>query len=356
MLSENTYIPCKKRLFCFALYIIYISIKVMQYMGAIANRTERHLSLTSMRKILFYLIRCIFLKTLHGVSSFALLLMLVCPATVFCQEDLPVRAKVLVEEMDNYKQEISQKAQELIGAKMSKIKASLEVEMKRQINSGNTEGARAILAVVEKWNNEQQVQQRRVEIANARWKELFFGESLPSDWDVVREGASWKYSEGILNSESDSEKEGAVFMHKIEPGDIVVRGELQVVDSGDPREEHRVGIGFIDSKERVTVAYTHAPGTIFVHSSLFPGDGLLGHEKSSACQKKFSELQVAWIGTRFMLFVSGRLLIDQDIGARRGGDDLALLANNSTGLFRNVGFRVPDEEDLKRLNSRKALK
>ena len=328
----------------------------MQYMGAIANTTERHLSRARMRKNLSYLRRFIFLKTLYGASIFVMLLLLVSPVTVFAQEDLPVRAKVLVEEMESYKQEISRKAQELIGAKMIEIKTSLELEMKRQINSGNAEGARAILAVVEKWNSEQQDEQRRVEIANARWKELFFGKSLPSDWNAVREGSGWEYSEGILKSESDSEKEGSVFLHKIEPGDLVIRGELQVVDSGDPREEHRVGIGFIDSKERVTVAYTHAPGTIFVHSSLFPGDGLLGHEKSSACQKKFSELQVAWIGTRFMLFVSGRLLIDRDIGARRGGDDLALLATNSTGLFRKVGFRVPDEDDLKRLASRKALK
>ena len=50
-----------------------------------------------------------------------------------------MRAKVLVEEMESYKQEISRKAQELIGAKMNKIKASLEVEMKRQINAGNAE-------------------------------------------------------------------------------------------------------------------------------------------------------------------------------------------------------------------------
>jgi hypothetical protein len=50
------------------------------------------------------------------------------------------------------------------------------------------------------------------------------------------------------------------------------------------------------------------------------------------------------------------LLIDQDIGSPRGGDDIALLATNASGLFRNVGFRVPDGEDLKRLNSRKPLK
>jgi hypothetical protein len=287
----------------------------------------------------------------------AMLLLAILPFRPAAGEDeLPIRAKVLVEQMESYRQEISQKAQDLIAERMNKVKAGLEIEMKRQINSGNASGARAILAVVEKWNDEQKAQQGSVATVNERWKALFQGGSLPAEWTVVRDGDGWKYAEGTLEAKSDSEKEGAVFLHKIDPGDIVIRGELQVLNTGDPREDHRVGIGFIDSKERVTVAYTHAPGTIFVHSSLVPGDGLLGHEKSSACQKKFSELQVAWVGTRVMLFVAGRLLIDEDIGIRRGGDDLALLATNSTGLFRNVGFRVPDADDLKRLQSRKALK
>ena len=255
---------------------------------------------------------------------------------VKAEDELPVRAKVLVEEMEDYRRDISKKAQDLINAKLSKIKKGLEIELNRQIKSGNAAGARAIVSVVEKWNGEQEQHQR--------------------EQDVAREGEDWEYSGGTLQSQSVAKGEGAVFLHKAEPGDIVIRGELQVVNNGDPQEDHRVGIGFIDSKERTIIAYTHAPGTIFVHSSLLPGDGLLGHEKSSACQKKFSELQVAWVGTRVMLFVAGKLLIEQDIATRRGGDDIALLTSNAAGLFKNVGFRVPDSDDLKRLQSRKPLK
>ena len=57
-----------------------------------------------------------------------------------------------------------------------------------------------------------------------------------------------------------------------------------------------------------------------------------------------------------MLFAAGKLLIDKDIGSPRGGDDIALLVDNASGLFRNVGFRVPDSEDLERLKSRRPLK
>ena len=285
-----------------------------------------------------------------------LLIGVILTSPVTAEDELPVRAKILVEEMEDYRRDISKKARDLIDTKLTKIKKGLEIELNRQIKSGNTEAARAIVAVVEKWNTEQEKDEREEEAANARWESLLHGTSLPTSWTVAREGDDWKYSGGTLQSQSVAKEEGAVFLHKADPGDIVIRGELQVVSNGDPREDHRVGIGFIDSKERTIIAYTHAPGTIFVHSSLLPGDGLLGHEKSSACQKKFSELQLAWVGTMIMLFVDGRLLIEHDIATPRGGDDIALLTANATGLFRNVGFRVPDSDDLKRLKSRKALK
>jgi hypothetical protein len=272
------------------------------------------------------------------------------------EDELPVRAKVLVEEMEDYRRDISKKAEELISAKLTKVKKGLEIELNRQIKSGNAAGARAIVEVVEKWNAEQEKAQLLEQLSNSRWESLFHGESLPTSWTVAREGETWEYASGILESQSSAKGEGAVFLHKATPGDIVIRGELQVINNGDPLEEHRVGIGFIDSRERTILAYTHAPGTIFVHSSLLPGDGLLGQEKSSACQKKLSQIQMAWVGARLMLFVEGKLLIDRDIETPRGGDDIALLTTNASGLFRNVGFRVPDSADLKRLESRKPLK
>ncbi|MCP4847675.1 MAG: hypothetical protein GY899_07000 [Verrucomicrobiaceae bacterium] len=284
------------------------------------------------------------------------MVLVILTSPVKAEDELPVRAKALVEEMDDYRRDITKKAQELIDAKLTKIKKGLEIELNRQLKSGNAEGARAIVAVVEKWNADHETHQREVEVANARWRALFQGESLPTSWTVAREGEDWEYSGGTLKSQSSAKAEGAVFLHKAEPGDIVIRGELQVINNGDPGDDHRVGIGFIDSKERTIIAYSHAPGTIFVHSSLLLGDGLLAHEKSSACQKKFSELQLAWVGTTFMLFVEGKLLIEQDIATARGGDDIALLTANAAGLFRNVGFRVPDSDDLKRLKSKKALK
>jgi hypothetical protein len=270
------------------------------------------------------------------------------------EDELPVRAKVLVEEMEDYRRDISKKAQDLIETKLTKVKQGLEAELNRQIKAGNAPAARAILAVVEKWNAEQEKTQQQ-QAVNSDWEPLFHGVSLPKSWTIAKEAdGGWDYASGTL--EIQSVLKGAVLLHNAEPGNIVLRGEVQVINDGNPREDHRVGIGFIDSKERTAIAYTHAPGTIFVHSAMQPGDGLLGHEKSSACQKKFSELQVAWVGTRFMVFAAGKLLIDQDIGSPRGGDDIALLATNASGLFRNVGFRVPDGEDLKRLNSRKPLK
>ena len=271
------------------------------------------------------------------------------------EDELPVRAKVLVEEMEDYRRDISKKAQDLINTKLTKVKQGLEVEMNRQIKAGNAPAARAILAVVEKWNAEQKETQQQEKTVNSRWEPLFDAESLPKSWRIVKEAdGGWDYAAGTL--EIQSALKGAVFLHNAEPGDIVLRGELQVINDGNPREDHRVGIGFIDSRERTAIAYTHAPGNIFVHSAMLPGDGLLGYEKSAACQKRFSELQVAWVGSRFMLFAAGKLLIDQDIGSPRGGDDIALLVDNASGLFRNVGFRVPDSEDLERLKSRRPLK
>ena len=109
------------------------------------------------------------------------------------EEDLPVRAKVLVEEMEDYRRDISKKAEELISAKLSKVKKGLEIELNRQIKSGNAAGARAIVSVVEKWNGEQEQHQREQQVANARWESLFHGASLPTSWTVAREGDDWEY-------------------------------------------------------------------------------------------------------------------------------------------------------------------
>jgi hypothetical protein len=97
-------------------------------------------------------------------------------------------------------------------------------------------------------------------------------------------------------------------------------------------------------------AIAQAPGVLLAFGKT-PGVGapLLKIEKSSACQNKFTELQIAWFGKRVLIFSRGKLIHDCELKMERLSGSVALLANNAKGCFREVEMRVPDRNDLARL-------
>ena len=98
-------------------------------------------------------------------------------------------------------------------------------------------------------------------------------------------------------------------------------------------------------------AITQAPGTMLAYGTVDGAGKMVGIEASTACQHKFTEVQVAWIGHRFMVFARGKLLVDADVKAPRGKAPLALSANNASAHFRDVEIRSPDASDIERIKS-----
>lgn len=102
-------------------------------------------------------------------------------------------------------------------------------------------------------------------------------------------------------------------------------------------------------------AITQAPGTMLAYGTVEGAGKMVGMGASTACQRKFTEVQMAWIGHRFMVFARGKLLVDADVKAPRGKAPLALSANNASAHFRDVEIRSPDASDLARLKSGKPV-
>ncbi len=277
------------------------------------------------------------------------------PASAEAAEaELPFAADVLVSDFEAYQKEIRQKADDLVAERRRTTIAKLEAEAAKQSKAGNTDAARAILAVVEGWRADAGAAEKAAELAARRWTPLFETDNLPAGWNMPEEpDGGWEYKSGTL--EMQSLKKYAVALHEAPPGDLVVRAKMKLDPNGDDEKEQQAGIGFIASEDSVLAAIAQAPGLMIAYGNVGGGEKLLGMERSAACQRKFSEVEVAWVGSRFMVFARGKLLINTDVKARRGKAGIALSAHNAAASFREVEFRVPNRDDLARLKAGKSI-
>ena len=287
------------------------------------------------------------------LAAFSLCLAIVSLAPVSADEKLPFAAEVAIEEFEKYRADIEKKAADVISKKRAETVAKLEAEAAKLSRSSNAEAAARVLEIAKAMRAEEEAERKVAELAARRWVPLMEGESLPAGWAIPGEpDGGWRYTGGEL--ELQSLLKYATVLHELPPGDVVVRAELKLDPNGKGEKENQAGIAFVRGEDQIIGAVAQAPGLILAYGKS-GGAPLLEIEKSSACQKKFSEIQIARIGKRFLVFARGKLIHDCDVKVVRVGSNLALLANNAKGHYRKVEYRMVDRDDRARLEAGKAV-
>ena len=113
-------------------------------------------------------------------------------------------------------------------------------------------------------------------------------------------------------------------------------------------------MGFINSKESLVLANVSPSGSVYGYTNIIP-DTELGDEKSSLREGKFTEVQIAWVATYFLVFVKDKMLIRSDVGIPRGTAKISLLADNTNASFTDVEYLKPTLDDLKKMAAGKPL-
>jgi hypothetical protein len=151
--------------------------------------------------------------------------------------------------------------------------------------------------------------------------------------------------------------EDSVALHEAPEGDLVVRLRLKIEDNDnkDTKDERKTAsVGFINSKESLVLASVNPSGTVSGYTNITPETDL-GNEKSGLREGKFTEVQIAWVATYFLVFVKDKLLIKSDVGIPRGTAKISLLADNSNASFSDVEYLKPTLDDLKKMAAGKPL-
>lgn len=282
-------------------------------------------------------------------------------ATSFAQEKLPYSAEKLIKGYKSYEKEISEKAAKLIDDRRLETIKKLEAESAKQAKAGNSSAARAVLEIASALTEGTDVEAFPAEPSgsspDSRWTSLFQPQSLPDSWIIPKDpDGGWEYSEGALQMKSVFDD--ATILHDAPKGDLVVRLKMKLEENGNKETKNKdktAGIGFINSRESLVLAHVNSSGNISGYTT-FGEDSNLGSKRSSACQGKFSDVQMAWVGTYFLVFAREKLLIKSDLMVSRNTAKISLLADNSLASFSGVEYLKPTLEDLKRLASGKPIK
>ncbi|MEC7357846.1 MAG: hypothetical protein VYC09_05335 [Verrucomicrobiota bacterium] len=292
------------------------------------------------------------------IRRFVALIVLTVCADSFSQERLPYAIQKLVKEYEAYEKDINEKASELIKKKRLATIKTLELESSKLTKAGNDALARAVLELASAMTEGKEVSVSETNDAsgNSRWNSLFKPESLPDTWIIPEDpDGGMDYGEGILLMKSVFED--SVALHEAPEGDLVVRLKLKIEDNDnkDTKDERKTAsIGFINSKESLVLASVTPSGTVSGYTNVSP-DTDLGNEKSGLREGKFTEVQIAWVSTFFLVFVKDKLLIKSDVGIPRGTAKISLLADNSNASFSDVEYLKPTLDDLKKMAADKAL-
>ena len=292
------------------------------------------------------------------IRKFIALALLTLCADSFSQEKLPYAVQKLIKDYEAYEKDINEKASELINKKRLATIKTLELESSKLTRAGNDTLARAVLELASAMTEGKQLSVSKSNEApgNSRWNPLFKPESLPNSWIIPEDpDGGWDYTEGVLLMKSAFED--SVVLHEAPEGDLVVRLKLKIEDNDNKdteNERETASVGFINSKESLVLASVNLSGTVNGYTNVTP-DTDLGNEKSGLREGKFTEVQIAWVATYFLVFVKDKMLIRSDVGIPRGTAKISLLADNSNASFSDVEYLKPTLDDLKQMAAGKPL-
>jgi len=292
------------------------------------------------------------------IGLFVAVTSLVICADSFSQDRLPYAVQKLIKEYESYEKDINEKASELIKKKRLETIKNLELESAKLTKTGNDALARAVMELASAMTEgkELSVSENNESSVGSKWNPLFKPDSLPNSWVIPEDpDGGWDYTDGVFLMKSVFED--AVALHEAPEGDIVVRLKLKIEDNDnkDTKNERKTaGMGFINSKESLVLANVNPSGSVYGYTNITP-DTDLGNEKSSLREGKFTEVQIAWVATYFLVFVKDKMLIKSDVGIPRGTAKISLLADNSNASFTDVEYLKPTLDDLKRMAAGKPL-
>ena len=292
------------------------------------------------------------------IRKFIALTLLTLCTDSFSQERLPYAVQKLIKDYDAYEKDITEKASELIKKKRLTTIKTLELESAKLTKTGNDALARAVLELASAMTEgkELSVSESNEASGNSRWNSLFKPESLPDTWIIPEDPDGGRdYAGGVLLMKSVFED--SVALHEAPEGDLVVRLRLKIEDNDnkDTKDERKTAsVGFINSKESLVLASVNPSGTVSGYTNITPETDL-GNEKSGLREGKFTEVQIAWVATYFLVFVKDKLLIKSDVGIPRGTAKISLLADNSNASFSDVEYLKPTLDDLKKMAAGKPL-
>ena len=292
------------------------------------------------------------------IRKFIALTLLTLCTDSFSQERLPYAVQKLIKDYEAYEKDITEKASELIKKKRLATIITLELESAKLTKTGNDALARAVLELASAMTEgkELSVSESNEALGNSRWNSLFKPESLPDTWIIPEDPDGGRdYAGGVLLMKSVFED--SVALHEAPEGDLVVRLRLKIEDNDnkDTKDERKTAsVGFINSKESLVLASVNPSGTVSGYTNITPETDL-GNEKSGLREGKFTEVQIAWVATYFLVFVKDKLLIKSDVGIPRGTAKISLLADNSNASFSDVEYLKPTLDDLKKMAAGKPL-
>mgnify|MGYP004290822079 FL=1 len=292
------------------------------------------------------------------IRLFVVVTALMICADSFSQERLPFAVQKLIKDFDQYEKDINEKATELIKKKRLETIKSLELESAKLTKTGNDSLARAVMELASEMTEGKELSISGTDggAEGSRWNPLFKPESLPNSWVIPEDpDGGWDYTDGVFLMKSVFED--SVALHEAPEGDIVVRLKLKIEDNDnkDTKNERKTaGVGFINSKESLVLANVSPSGSLYGYTNIIP-DTELGNEKSSLREGKFTEVQIAWVATYFLVFVKDKMLIRSDVGIPRGTAKISLLADNTNASFTDVEYLKPTLDDLKKMAAGKPL-
>ncbi len=282
---------------------------------------------------------------------------------VYSQDRVPFATKKLVKEYEDYESDIRNKASQLIEKKRVETIGALEKQSAALSRSGNAEMARAVLEMASSLSDRKEIsgdtsnsEEISSELSKSKWSNLFSPEELPKSWIITKDpDGGWDYKEGVFIMKCLFDD--SVALHDAPEGDVVVRLKGKIEDNENKEnadERKHAGFGFINSKDSLVMGYVSLEGNAYGYTNINPGVDL-GYLKSGSREGKFFDVQMAWVGTYFLMFVNDKLLIKSDVGIERGTAKISLLGENCFSSFASVQHMKPSLADLKRLASGKPL-
>ena len=279
------------------------------------------------------------------------------------QEPLPFSTQKLLKDYNEYKKDIRDKATQLIEKKRLDTIKALEKQSNELTKRGNNEMARTVLELASALSEGKELSGDSDSISDSTdneeksWVDLFSDEDLPKSWIFTEDpDGGWDFKGGVLLMKSIFED--SVVFHDAPEGNIVVKLKVKIDDNENKENESErkhVGVGFINSRESLVFGYLSLEGNAYGYTNINPEIDL-GYVKSGVREGKFADVQLAWVGTYFLMFVNDKMLIKSDLGIERGTAKISLMTENSFSSFSNVHHIKPNLEDLKRLASGKPLK